>query len=324
MTHPNHTLPHTFTPALKAIGKLFEDEFAKNNSWGSTEAIMAHGEIGQSPISQKASAFYRHYFPLRKAMVVILADGYRRYFKLSLAHMSQDDGDADDWAQRQLWPSVCVVLNWLRDWYILACNGENQSVRRISTIPFVPGQTVSIPIPLSVPPFLPPAAWRAPTWLFGVSIALFGIGLLKEHHAPPKDTDERLGEAHTRLLLKGGRRVFFWELGAAIERVRNEELASAGAIRVEASNKQERGPNKRKGWRQRLKLYSAIRKVLSANPSLQGMGFCAELDKRHALPLLDWRESGEWREGLTWKEAWRDPDLRRKIRRVRQEAQKTN
>jgi hypothetical protein len=52
------------------------------------------------------------------------------------------------------------------------------------------------------------------------------------------------------------------------------------------------------------------------------MKFCAELDSRHALPLSDWVESKEWKPGLTWKEAWTNPKLRRKIRRVRQEAQR--
>jgi len=80
--------------------------------------------------------------------------------------------------------------------------------------------------------------------------------------------------------------------------------------------------NKRKGWEKKLKLYRAVQKALKRNPSLKGIGFCAELDKRHAPPLYDWVKSGEWQEGLTWKEAWRKPNLRRKIRRVRQEAQK--
>jgi hypothetical protein len=60
-----------------------------------------------------------------------------------------------------------------------------------------------------------------------------------------------------------------------------------------------------------------------AQDALQGMDLCAELDKRRAPPLLDWIESGEWRDGLTWKEAWGNPALRRKIRRVRQEAMKS-
>lgn len=136
------------------------------------------------------------------------------------------------------------------------------------------------------------------------------------------DSEEKLGKAHTRLLLKGARRVFLWDLGAAIETVQNEETAAAGAIRVETVNRQKRVPNKRRGWQQRQKLYSSIQKVLNEKPSVHGMDFCAELDRRHAPPLLDWLKNGEWQEGLTWKEAWCKPDLRRKIRRVRQEAQK--
>jgi hypothetical protein len=79
---------------------------------------------------------------------------------------------------------------------------------------------------------------------------------------------------------------------------------------------------KRTGWEQRLKLYSVVQKVLNDNPGLQGMKFCAELDKHHAPPLYDWKKRKEWRDGLTWKEAWNDRGLRRKIRRVRQEAMK--
>lgn len=80
--------------------------------------------------------------------------------------------------------------------------------------------------------------------------------------------------------------------------------------------------NKRKGWEQKLKLYNAIQNILDRNPSLEGIEFCAELDKRHAPPLYDWVKTREWREGFTWKEAWKDRKLRRKIRRVRQEAMK--
>ena len=137
------------------------------------------------------------------------------------------------------------------------------------------------------------------------------------------ESDERLGHSHTRLLLKGARRVLFWDLEEAIERVRNEETAAAGAIRASGVNGQRRRTIRRKGWERRLKLYEVIRTILSTNPSLQGMAFCAELDKRHAQPLLDWMKSRELRDGLTWKEAWNEPHLRRKIRRVRQEAQKT-
>jgi hypothetical protein len=145
---------------------------------------------------------------------------------------------------------------------------------------------------------------------------------MKPQHVPNMDSDDRLGESHTRLLLKGTRRVFLWELAVAIEKVRDEETAAAGAIRAEVVSGQGRRTIKRKGFEQRLKLYEVIRTILSADPSLEGMKFCAELDRRHAPPLLDWVEGKEWRPGLTWKEAWGDEDLRRKIRRVRQEAQK--
>ena len=90
---------------------------------------------------------------------------------------------------------------------------------------------------------------------------------------------------------------------------------SKGVVKV-------RGPNKRKGWEQREKLYEAIRRALNANRSLQGIELCAELDRRHAPPLCDWVVRGEWRKGLTWKEAWSNKRLRSRIRRVRQEAQK--
>ncbi|MGA7556872.1 MAG: hypothetical protein WBW54_24235, partial [Candidatus Acidiferrales bacterium] len=68
--------------------------------------------------------------------------------------------------------------------------------------------------------------------------------------------------------------------------------------------------------------YVAIQKILKDNPTLQGIKFCAALDQRHAPPLHDWIKSGQWTKGLTWKEAWGNPKLCSKIRRVRQEAQK--
>jgi len=235
-------------PALKAIGELFEDGFAKLNSWGKAEALMVHSEIERMPVAQKTSPFFRHFVPLRKEMVALLADSYRRCFKLALAHVSQTGRDPDKWAQGHLWPAVCVVLDWIRDWYILACDGENQSVRRLGSMPFVPGQTVSLSIPTTLPPFPLPTSWRAPAWLFGVSIAHYGIGFLKKQHVPARDSGEKLGEAHTRLLLKGARKVFLWELGAAIETVRNEEIVAAGAVPAEMAGGQGEQANKPNHW----------------------------------------------------------------------------
>lgn len=97
------------------------------------------------------------------------------------------------------------------------------------------------------------------------------------------------------------------------------EPAGPGSV---TSGGQIRRTINREGWEQRLKLYRAIQNILKRDPSLQGIEFCAQLDTRHAPPLYDWVKRGQWRDGLTWKEAWGDPQLRRKIRRVRQEAMK--
>ena len=247
MTITNNTPANNLKPAVKAIGELFEHGFDDLNRLGSSVGVMAHSEIGRASIDHKMSAFYRHFLPLRKDMVTLLADSYRRYFRLGLAHLSRAYGEADGWAQGQLWPAVCLVMNWQRDWYILACDGENQSLRLVGSMNFVPNQTVSLSIPATLPPSPPPASWRAPSWLFGVSVALTGIALLKERHVPAKDSEERLGEAHTRLLLKGSRRVFFRELGSAIIRVRNEEVAAAGAIPAEAAGEPSKGKDSKEG-----------------------------------------------------------------------------
>jgi hypothetical protein len=273
------------------------------------------------PSSENRRFFIAIFLPPRNNLILQLAKSYRLYFKVALAHPREAGTRPEQWAWNQLLPSVVPTIEWIRDWYILACNGENQSVRHLAQVPFVPGQTVSVPISLTVPPLLP-ESWRAPAWLFGVGVAYVGISLIKDKHLPAMDSEERLGAAHTRLLLKGAKKVFLWALGGAIETVRNEETAAAGAIPAQPARAQTRGPNKRKGWEQKQKLYSAIQKTLNRNPSLEGIEFCAELDKRHAPPLYDWTKHGEWRDGFTWKEAWNNPRLRDKIRRVRQEAMK--
>jgi hypothetical protein len=256
-------------------------------------------------------------------LVSLLASTYRRCINLALAHPRETGNYPDQWAWNAIQPTIITSIEWIRDWYILACDGENKYVRYMGSTDFVPGgQTVSLSIPTTVPPFPPSKSWRAPAWLFQVSLAYVGVGPLKTKNLPANNSEERLGMAHTRLLVKGARRVFLWGLREAIETVRNEEIAAAGAIPSVSVNEQRRGPNKRKGWEQKQKLYSAIQKVLSANRYLQGMDFCAELDKRHAPPLYDWTKCGDWPEGLTWKEAWNNPALRQKIRRVRQEAMK--
>ena len=110
-----------------------------------------------------------------------------------------------------------------------------------------------------------------------------------------------------------------------LQRLAERWSVAARALQTQqalATNQITRKQIKRTGWEQKLKLYNVIQKILSRNPRLQGIEFCGELDKHHTPPLYDWKKRGEWRDGLTWKEAWNDRGLRRKIRRVRQEAMK--
>lgn len=288
---------------------------------GDMTAVVVHGEIEHAAVARKSSIFYGRFIPLRTQAVMLLAQTYRHCFKLALAHPRETGPSAHEWAWIQIQPIVHLMFEWLRDWYVLACDGQNQWVRHAESIPFVPGETVSLSIPTMALP-LNPAPWCAPSWLFEIFFPLTGIAGLKTKHVPAK-SDERLDRAYTRLLLRGARRAFRYELIIAIETVRNEETAVAGAIPAKTSDSPTPRLIRRKGWQQRQKLLSAIQTVLRRNPSLQGIEFCAELDRRHAPPLLDWIESGEWSErGMTWKEAWSAPELKRKIRRVRQEAQK--
>jgi hypothetical protein len=252
MPRSDRTTPDTLTPAVKAINSLLQEEFAKLDPWASRDGSMAHTEIEHANVAQKPATFYRHFIPLRQRIVVLLGETYRKYFRLALAHPSRTGNDPNTWAQRQLQSDIRSVLEWIRQWYILACEGENDGVRHVGTVEFVPASTVSVSIPTTVPPLPPPTSWRAPAWLFGIS-PMVGVGPLKEKHVPANDSEERLGEAHTRLLLKGAKRAFFWELGAAIETVRNEEIAAAGAIPAATVGGQTEEPSKQKGSKSLLK-----------------------------------------------------------------------
>jgi hypothetical protein len=313
---------NSFTQALEAIDNMMGQELREFFSGTVMTGLGVHSEIERGSVSQKSVAFYSHYHPLRKSLVLLLAGDYRRYFKLALARPDQVGRDPHKWVLDQLQPVIRLALEWIRDWYMLACDGENQQVKRSETMDFVPGQVVSSSIPLTVSPIPSPEPWGAPCWVFQLLPPLTGVGLLKPDHVPANESEEKLGEAHTLLLLKGARRVFLGEFAVAIKRVRNEETAAAGSIPSELVRTQVREPNKRKGWEQRIKLYDAIQKVLSESPMLQGIEFCAALDMRHASPLHDWVKCGDWLDGYTWKEAWGNSGLRKKIRRVRQEAQK--
>lgn len=216
-------------PALEAINNLTARELAECFNGGQIAAVMAHGEIGIAPISRKSAIFYRHLLPLRTNAVSALVNSYRRYLKLALAHPLETDNHPDKWAWQAIQPAVIGSSEWLGDWYILACDGENQYVQKVGSVPYAPGETVSASISLTDPPLQSPSSWRAPAWLFEVS-PILGIFLLRSEHVPAIDSEDKLDTAHTRLLLKGARRSFLSQLIAAVEIVRNEEIAAAGAI----------------------------------------------------------------------------------------------
>jgi hypothetical protein len=322
MAGTHRTTPVILIAATEAVTDLFADDFGQLRDAGVTHAISAYSEIRQAPVAAKSACFYRRFVPLRNEMVSLLTKAYRGFFKLAIANPRQTGDNPDHWARIQLQPALHASLAWIPSWYMLACDGQNQSVLHLGPAPVVPGQTVSFP--LTAPPLPTPSQWRAPSWLFELNGSLFGIGLMKPQHMPARDSEEKLGESHTRLLLRGARRAFLWQLADEIKRARNEEFAAAGTIRTEEAKPERRAPNKRQGYQDRQKLYDCIRATLRTKPDLQGIELCAELDKRHAPPLFDWKKRGEWRDGLTWKEAWQNPTLKDRIRRVRQEAMKVD
>ena len=181
-----------FTPALNAIQNLFVCEFSAIDSESSRDALVAKTEIEHSENIQKKVAFLRHFLPLRQRVIALLAETYRKLFKLALAHVRTSEDAPENWAWIQLQPAVSAALVWIEEGYVLACDGENQSVRHIGSLAYEPGQTASISVPTTVPP-LSTASWRAPAWLFGVSIALFGVGRIKEKNVPSCDSKQRLG-----------------------------------------------------------------------------------------------------------------------------------
>jgi len=68
---------------------------------------------------------------------------------------------------------------------------------------------------------------------------------MKQNHVPATDSEEELSAAHSRLILKGARRVFLWELAAAIETIRDEETAAAAAVPARVSEQPQATKKKR-------------------------------------------------------------------------------
>ena len=320
---PRDASASRLTLAVEATQRIFRQRFLEFQQQNTVQALAVHSEIEVLAIGSRNARFYSHFMPLLMNSAQIVAEAYRRYFKLALANSQECSPGPDEWACNQLQESIGVTFDWLSNWWVLACDGENQHVRLSVSVPIVPGQKVSVSIPTNLPPDpQPDTLWCAPCWTFVVYPP--GITLLRQEHVPDTTSNEKLSPAHTRLILKAMRRMFLMMLGQDMDRARSEEIIAAGTIPAHTTLAVKRKPNKRAGWEERLKLYEVIRKILDANLDLQGIAFCAELDKRHAQPLRDWVTRNEWRDGLTWKEAWRIPGLKRKIRRVRQEALKNS
>lgn len=227
-----------FSLALHANRSLLEQALSDFESSALSRGLMAHDEIERTPFETKCTVFYRHFFPLHKDLLELLANAYRRHFKLGLAHPSEVGPDPHDWVAIQLQVAITMALEWIRDWHILACDGENRRIQRIASIPFIPGETVSASIPTTVM-LSSPKSWRAPSWLFH-NYPTVGFALIRTAHVPPRDFEGRLGEAHTRLLLKWARQLFGRALQSWIENVWNEETAAAGTMPRQAVSTEER------------------------------------------------------------------------------------
>jgi hypothetical protein len=140
---------------------------------------------------------------------------------------------------------VAVAQKSVADWYILACSGENRLIQPIVSVCVDPGTTATLTIPIGAPSLPPERSWRAPAWLFSVFPPLTGIGRMKQNHVPATDSEEELSAAHSRFILKGARRVFLWELAAAIETIRDEETAAAAAVPARVSEQPQATKKKR-------------------------------------------------------------------------------
>jgi hypothetical protein len=228
MTGTNRIPPESLIAALEAIGNLAAQDLNEIFTAGQFAALSAHTEIETCPVDKKIRVFLKHFVPLRERLIVAVADSYRRYLKLALALPVESGHDPHDWAWGQLQAAVGAGMGWIRGWYVLVCEGA----------PSVSG------------PDLPsPDSWRAPAWLYINSFAYSGIRWLKDEHIPPTDSEEKLGVSHSRLILKGALRLFMWALGAAIERVRNEETAAAGAIPAQTAGERTGQPSQHpKNW----------------------------------------------------------------------------
>lgn len=235
-----------FALAVEATEKMLWQRLAAFQQESSVHALMTHTETQALPIGQRNSRFYGRFLPLLMALTAALSEAYRRYFKLALANPQEDCTDPHEWACNQLQEGIGVAFQWISDWWVLACDGENRNVRKVASTPVVQGETVSVSvsIPATVPTNFQDNAWCAPCWTFVVSPAT-GISLLKTRHVPDTNSDERLSRGHSRLILKAMRRVLLARLVTEIDEARNEETVTAGSVAAHIEHDHTNSSNKR-------------------------------------------------------------------------------
>lgn len=268
--------------AIEATSNLWSENFAELMHESQSRALFAHTEIDSLAINQRAARFYGTFVPLLQSLVTIFTVTYRRFLSMALAHPRECGSDAHAWACNQLQGGLGPVGEWIGDWYALACDGENEHVQRAASIPFVPGETVSASIPILSPPSFDAKSWRAPAWLFAVS-PLMGFGPLKSKNVPDSNSAQRLSGAHTRLLLKGMRKVFLSRLRDEIATARNEVTAAAGAIAA-TSAQNESSARKRRLAKPRPKGFEGLQKQRDLSQYDQYMDGLTE-KQRMALSL---------------------------------------
>lgn len=291
--------------AVEAMGILWGQRFGEFTQESEGEAHITNAEIERLPISQRNGRFYGRFFPLLEKLAVLFVETYRRYFKLALANPDECGSDSHEWAWNHLRARNGLAIEWIEDWFVLACDGENRYVRRIASIPFVPGKAGTVSIPMEMPTSLQLRSWYAPCWTFLVS-PLMGIVHLRTENMPETDSDERLSAAHNRLLFKGIRNLFLHKLRAEIETARNEEIAAAGAI-ANPSAASESSAGKRRSTKPRPKGFEGLRKQRDLSQYDQYMDGLTE-KQRMALSLrLEYGcRPGEIavRMGISRKTAW--------------------
>ncbi len=125
------------TAATEAVANLCEDEFSKLDPRSEMEALRVAPNSGNRILAGRAQSFIDLSSPCAQRWLGCWRT-YRRYFKLALAHPRDTGQDANHWALIQLQPAIHAAIDWIRDWYVLACEGENRHLVTMATVQVVP------------------------------------------------------------------------------------------------------------------------------------------------------------------------------------------